>query len=121
MSHNGHYGKSGHSTNIRQSCGGTSSALPFAAAFSYGQKNCPAARKITHTYGKSRTLIGISRPTDDRGEVSEAVRVATQEDQAAYPDAYEAYQATMQQAPWQPASEQPAEAASTETAEEGQS
>lgn len=69
--------------------------------------------------GKSRVLIGISRPTDDRGELSEAVRVATEADQAAYPDAYEAYRATMQTAPW--VIEQPAEAASTETAEEGQS
>ena len=41
--------------------------------------------------GKERLLIGISFPTEDRGEAREAVRVATPDEVERYQGAYQAY------------------------------
>jgi hypothetical protein len=45
--------------------------------------------------GEPVLYIGIARPTADRGEASEAVRLATPEDRERYPEAYAAYEKSL--------------------------
>jgi hypothetical protein len=61
--------------------------------------------------GEPVLLIGVAKPVVDRGEASEAVRLATPEDRERYPDAYAAYEAALaaQSAPAEPIEYRPME------------